>query len=173
MLEVVGITGGFEDNGIRIENGSANTGWSFYSSSSGDMIIGKTTNLGTFNGTSGAYTSISDERLKTNIRPIDNVLSKVNEMNIFQYEFKYNNPQHKSSIGVIAQELQQSFPELVSVNESNEGNTLVENQLGVDYAGLSVVAIKAIQEQQKIIDEQQRRIDNLIQRIESLEKNNR
>jgi hypothetical protein len=64
-----------------------------------------------------------------------------------RYEFKHD-AGHKQTIGFIAQELQQKFPEYVAVHTANDGNPIVENQLGVDYAGMSVVAIKAIQEQQ-------------------------
>ena len=54
---------------------------------------------------------------------------------------------------------QQVFPEFVSENKTNDGNPLVSNQLGIDYAGLSAVAIKAIQEQQVIIESQKKEID--------------
>lgn len=151
-LQVDGITGTFNDNGIRIQNTTANTGWSFYASSSGDMIIGKTGNLGYFNGTSGAYTSSSDARLKTNIQNIETVLPKLKLLEAKRYEFKNNNPEHVQSIGFLAQDVQKVFPELISVNKNNEGNPQVENQLGMDYAGMSVIAIKAIQEQQAQIE---------------------
>lgn len=151
-LQVDGITGTFNDNGIRIQNTTANTGWSFYASSSGDMIIGKTGNLGYFNGTTGAYTSSSDARLKTNIQNIETVLPKLKLLEAKRYEFKYNNPEHIRSIGFLAQDVQKVFPELISVNKNNEGNPQVDNQLGMDYAGLSVIAIKAIQEQQAQIE---------------------
>lgn len=160
-FQVEGITGSFVDNGIRINNTSASTGWSFYASSSGEMIIGKTTNLGTFNGTTGAYTAISDARLKTNIQPLESVLDRVLNLGAKRYEFIYDNPQHIQTIGVIAQELQESFPEYVYENKSNEGNPRVQNQLGVDYAGLSVIAIKAIQEQQVLIEKLEKRIAEL------------
>ncbi|RYD99677.1 MAG: tail fiber domain-containing protein [Sphingobacteriales bacterium] len=151
-LQVDGITGTFNDNGIRIQNTTANTGWSFYASTSGDLIIGKTGNLGYFNGTTGAYTSSSDARLKTNIQNIETVLPKLKLLEAKRYEFRFNNPDHIQSIGFLAQNVQQLFPELITVNKTNEGNPQVDNQLGMDYAGLSVVAIKAIQEQQAQIE---------------------
>ena len=169
-LQVNGVTGGFADAGIRIQNTSSGNGWSFYPSSTGNMIIGNLSNLGQFDGTTGAYTSLSDKRLKQNIRPVESVLQNVTDLRILRYEFIHNNPQHKQSIGVLAQELLESFPELVSVHTTNDGNPLVENQLGVDYAGLSVVAIKAIQEQQVLIEQQQLQIDELTRRLEQLEK---
>ncbi len=150
-LQVDGITGSFNDNGIRIVNTTASSGWSFYSSSSGALIIGRTGNLGQFDGNTGVYTSLSDERLKTNIQPLESVLPKLMSVQAKRYEFKHD-PGHKQTIGFIAQELQQKFPEYVAVHTANDGNPIVENQLGVDYAGMSVVAIKAIQEQQAQIE---------------------
>jgi hypothetical protein len=157
-LEVDGITGSFNDNGIRIQNTTASKGWNLYASSNGDMIIGNTGNLGTFNGTTGVYTSISDERLKTNVKDIESVLTKVLGLNPKRYEFKYNNPEHIQSIGFIAQEVKSVFPEFVTINTTNEGNPKVESQLGIDYAGMCVVAIKAIQEQQQVIESLKARI---------------
>lgn len=164
-LRVDGITGSFSDNGIRIQNTTANTGWNFYASSSGNLIVGKSSNLGQFDGTTGAYSTISDSRLKSNIRPLENVMPKLMAMEIKRYEFKHDNPTNKTSIGVIAQELQQQFPEYVTVHKNNDGNPLVQDQLGVDYAGLSVIALKAIQEQQAVIAELQRKVAELERRL--------
>ncbi len=161
-LQVNGITGGFVDSGIRIHNATANTGWSFYPSSSGAMIIGKTGNLGQFDGATGAYTSLSDERLKTNVEKMSSVLDALKNLNIYRYEFKNNNSTHKKDLGVMAQDLQKYFPELVSKG-ANDGNPMETDQLYVNYSGLGVIALKAIQEQQKIIE-------NLEERIKELER---
>ncbi|MCB0840534.1 MAG: tail fiber domain-containing protein [Bacteroidetes bacterium] len=172
-LQVDGETGGFDDAGIRIENVTGNTGWSFYPSSSGVMFIGKTTNLGTFDGTSGAYTATSDARLKKDITPLEDVLSNVLSLEVKRYKYIHNNPQNREFIGVLAQDVQQNYPEFVSVNTTNDGNPLVQNQMGVDYAGLSVLAIKAIQEQQQIINAQNAVIQDLQERLEKLEQSSR
>jgi hypothetical protein len=56
------------------------------------------------------------------------------------------------------------FPELVeSVGENGEN-------LAINYAGFSVVAIKAIQEQQVMIQKQQETIDKLKFQIAELER---
>ncbi|MNU17136.1 hypothetical protein D3C71_53160 [compost metagenome] len=164
-MQVDGVTGTFNDNGIRIQNTTANTGWSFYASSTGDMIIGKTGNLGTFNGTTGVYTSLSDARLKTNIQSMESVLPKLKALDAKRYEYKFNNPNHVKSIGFLAQDVQTVFPELVMVNTTGEGNPMVDNQLTMDYSGLSVIAIKAIQEQQAVIEELKKEIEILKAKI--------
>lgn len=167
-FEIDGPAGTFNVSGIRIQNTTGATGWSFYPSSSGALIIGKTSNLGSFDGTTGAYTASSDERLKTNIRPLEPVLPSILNIQLKRYEFKENNPSHKESIGIIAQDLQKVFPEFVSVNTANEGNPMVENQLGVDYGGLSVLALKAIQEQQNEIELLKAEIESLKQEIKNM-----
>lgn len=160
-FQVDGITGGFQTSGIRIQNATDNKGWSFYPSSTGNMIIGDQSNLGEFNGVTGAYTSLSDERLKTNFQAMDSVLKSVSNLKLFRYEYKNNNPTHRKDIGVVAQDLQKYFPELVSVNSTNEGNPTEQNQMFVNYSGLGVVALKAIQEQQEIIKNLEARIKQL------------
>ena len=57
-------------------------------------------------------------------------------------------------IGFLAQDVQVLFPELVKHRE--------DEYLGLNYDDFGVIAIKAIQEQQKIIDE-------LLERIKELE----
>ncbi|MEQ8360958.1 MAG: tail fiber domain-containing protein [Cytophagales bacterium] len=160
-FHVSGPTGSFSDNGIRIENSSIGSGWSFYASSSGAMLLGRSSNLGTFNGTTGAYTATSDARLKKNIRPIEDVLDKVMNVSVKKYQYIHDAQGQKDYIGVLAQDLRNEFPEFVSENTEDEGNPLVPNQLGVDYAGLSVIALKAIQELKAENKELRERIEAL------------
>jgi Chaperone of endosialidase len=149
-VDVGGVTGGLSE-GLGITNKSITSTWFLYSSASGNMFIGKAGNLGVFDGVSGAYTAVSDGRLKTNIKPLESVLSKIMSLDAKRYEYKVN-ANGQQNIGFIAQEIQKEFPEFVRVNKNDEGNPLVENQLSMDYSGLSVVAIKAIQEQQEMLN---------------------
>ena len=80
----------------------------------------------------------------------------------------------KSYLGFLAQYLVQYFPEAVHIptDETEKG----ENFYSVDYGSLSVVALKAIQEQQEKItslqqqlDQQDQLISTLISRLEALE----
>ena len=150
-LQVNGITGGFGDSGIRIQNSTANTGWSFYPSNSGDLIIGTTGNRGQFDGVTGVYSTLSDERTKTAIRPLESVMGRVMGLQLARYRYKSSPANGTDSIGVTAQNLQQAFPELVSVNTTDEGNPTDSQQLMVNYSGLGVVALRALQEQQQQI----------------------
>ena len=84
--------------------------------------------------------SLSDEKLKKDISTIDDALDKVKQLRGVDYTWKDSEEKSK---GVIAQELQEVFPELVS--ESGSG-------LSVNYNGIIGVLIEAIKEQQKQID---------------------
>lgn len=95
------------------------------------------------------------------------VLDKVVALQPSRYEFIDQNPTHRKSLGFIAQEVQPLFPELVY--EANDKERGLEC-LTLDYAGFGIVAIKAIQEQQKIIETQEARIKSLEERLARLEE---
>lgn len=119
---------------------------------------------GVFLSTTGQYNMTSDRRLKKDIVPLGGVLAKVNKLKASQYQYKNNNPSSIKSIGFIAQDVQQIFPELVhSTSDANHQDVLT-----LDYSGFSVLAIKAIQEQNKIIDDQEERINALEKQVKLL-----
>ena len=104
-----------------------------------------------------AFTSISDRRLKENIKNTQYGLVEVLKLLPVEYNLKSNG---LSQIGFIAQDLKLLIPEAVNGIEGdlNKGETL-----GITYTTLIPVLTKAIQEQQKTIND-------LIKRIETLEK---
>ena len=108
----------------------------------------------------GDVTVSSDARLKANIVSLGATLSKLLNIDGKTYTVKKNGAQ---KIGVLAQDIQEVFPELVS--EDNEG------MLSVNYQGLIPVLINALKEQQKEIEylrEQEKRIERLEQLIQNL-----
>ena len=120
----------------------------------------------------GTLNSSSDARLKKNVQTIDGALDKVLKLRGVSYYWKnkeemgadstirhFDNNKH---IGVIAQELEEVFPELVS--DDKEGFKTVE------YTALAPILIEAIKEQQTIIDNQQKQIDELKRLVEELMK---
>jgi hypothetical protein len=111
--------------------------------------------------------------LKENISPYKSVLRDLKNLNISTYRYKSNAPNSRS-FGLIAQNVAQYFPEIVSETQDKEGRKL----LGIAYGKTGVLALKAIQEQQAIIEKQQQQIENLqqqinllLKRIEVIEKN--
>jgi len=104
----------------------------------------------------GNYHNSSDRRLKKNIKEMGPILDKVLKLKPSYYQFKDDN-RNNMDIGFIAQEVELLFPELVSSN--NELKSLC-------YAKFAVLAIKAIQEQQKEI-EHLKRIEKRLSDLET------
>ena len=105
-----------------------------------------------FNGDatlSGDLTINSDERLKDNIQPLGSTLNKLHQIEAKTYSLK-KDEEHTPKIGVLAQEVQAVFPELVT-----EG---ADGILSVNYQGLVPVLINAINEQQLKMSEQHAKI---------------
>jgi hypothetical protein len=97
---------------------------------------------------SGALT-FSDERYKKDIESIENANENISKLEGVRYnwrkdEFPDNNFSEKQQIGLIAQEVEKVFPELV--------NTLPNGYKTVNYQALVPVLIEALKEQQKLID---------------------
>ncbi len=164
-------SGGGASDGLRLQStGSNNNDWVLYSQNSiGDLsIYFNGTQRGRFSDTDGVYTNFSDARLKTDVANLRSVLSDVLQLQARSYRYSFQDKSDlRSSIGFYAQDVQSVFPELVYGGESDDEG---QDYLTMNYGGLSVVAIKAIQEQQEIIDAQQQTIDQLIRRIEALER---
>ena len=87
---------------------------------------------------SGNVTAFSDSRLKTEIHTIKNPLEKVDRLRGVTFKWLHTN---KPSSGVIAQEVQEIFPELVE-STTHEGKEV----LSVDYGKLVGVLIESIKE---------------------------
>ena len=140
-------------DGLILENtGSASPfpWWRLYvSSSSSDLrlfsrIQGNTV-VGAFDDITGVYSNISDVRLKKNVRELSFDWQSFMSLNPYSYAL-LNQDSTERSIGLMAQDVLKVYPELVTYIKEND-------QYLMNYSGLSVVAIKAAQEQQKRIVE--------------------
>jgi hypothetical protein len=87
------------------------------------------------------FNSTSDIRLKENIHQIKDPLEKIMQINGVAFNWKDNK---EAAIGVIAQDIEEIFPELVKENEHHKS---------VNYNGLIGVLIEAMKEQQRQIEE--------------------
>ncbi|MFZ2206587.1 MAG: tail fiber domain-containing protein [Microgenomates group bacterium] len=94
------------------------------------------------------HSCTSDERLKKNIAKLAPVAEKIARMKPVSFDWKFGKAK-KKSIGLIAQDLEKIYPELV-----HEG---VDGYKSIEYDKLTAILISAIQE--------------LTQRVEHLEKN--
>ncbi len=138
-------------DGFRIENQSTSENWMQFVSGTGDFRLYRNGSLrGTFDATTGAYASVSDQSLKKAIQTLPAQMPNILKLRPANYQFndQSNNATH---IGLIAQEVRSIYPELAPLIESvNEGGK--RDLYGVTYAGFIPVLIAGMQEQQQQID---------------------
>ncbi|WP_400190610.1 tail fiber domain-containing protein [Hymenobacter sp. B81] len=126
---------------------------------------------GWFRPTDGGYTQNSDRRLKTRIEPLGATLPRLLQLQPVRYQLQYHNPDNQLTYGLIAQDVQPLFPELVEVRPDAQGSYDGLKELyGINYAQLGVVAVKAIQEQQLLLGQQSQEIAELKTRLAALEQ---
>jgi len=97
-----------------------------------------------------AWAGISDYRLKDNISEYS-VLDKLDDYRAVEFDWKAGG---NHDVGVMAQELQSIFPELVNAgsSEGDIANAADPGVWSVQYSKLGALALQAIKEQQTIID---------------------
>ena len=99
----------------------------------------------------GTVTANSDEKLKTNIKTIDNALDKVLSLRGVEFD-RIDTGDHQ--IGVIAQEVEKIIPDVVYPKQPAPDY----ETKSVAYANLVGLLIEAIKEQNQRIDELERRL---------------
>jgi hypothetical protein len=122
---------------------------------SNDLTVSGDTTVGndlTVNGNVnvGDVNVSSDARLKSNIVSLGSTLAKLLLIDGKSYTMKKDG---KQKIGVLAQDIQKVFPELVSTDDNE--------MLAVNYQGLVPVLINALKEQ----DDKISRLENLVQQL--------
>ena len=130
---------------MNIQNNGATTlyysaGEKFRTTGSGVIITGI--------ATATDFDSTSDIRLKTNIKPIEDPLAKVIQIEGVSFNWKENN---RPALGVIADQVQEIIPELVHGDDPKT----------VNYNGLIGLLIEAVKEQQTQIDSLKNRLSKL------------
>ena len=115
-------------------------------------------------------TATSDERMKDNITTLDNILPSVMKMRGVRFTWK-TEPEMGTRIGLLAQEVEPVFPELVFTNE-------YDGYKGINYAEFTAVLIEAIKEQQEQIrqlqesQQQAQGLESQQQQIQALQQEN-
>ncbi|MBK6966756.1 MAG: tail fiber domain-containing protein [Bacteroidales bacterium] len=150
-----------------IAPGAGNT-WAVYS------MAPTTGYAGYFSGNvfcSGSYLP-SDEKLKENIRPMQDALDDVMKLDVKTYEFRttefpeLNLPPDRQN-GFTAQNLESVFPELVKLNPAKKEQPTEFK--AVNYTGMIPVLTAAIQEQQAEIEQLREQNALLLSRLSRLE----
>ena len=140
----------------------------------------------------------SDERLKTNIKPIENALEKLCTLRGVTFDWTdeageagFHPEQKYNDVGVLAQEVEKVLPQLVmpapfDLHQGNPDTEYVEGELSqaellgtsksgknyktVEYGRMVALTIEAIKEQQTIINKQQQEISDLKDMVSELVK---
>lgn len=107
------------------------------------------------------YSNFSDLRLKTNIRPTQNSLVNLRKIQGCNYLWKDSKSSQNLQTGVIAQEVERWFPELVSVAENG--------YKAVNYIGLIPHLIEAVKE----LDQKTEEIATLKKELASVQEMNK
>ena len=126
-------------NSNRIGFLRSNNNWGFYCDNDGNVTAANN------------VTAYSDARLKTNVNTINDALSIVGKLRGVSFDWKADG---KHSIGVIAQEVEEVLPELVTTSEGvNPATQEIEEIKSVDYGKMVGVLINAINELKAEIEE--------------------
>lgn len=99
-----------------------------------------------------SWSSLSDRRLKENIKPITNGLDKIMKLNPVSYNYLHSDVQ---SLGLIAQEVKEVVPEIVNVPKNED------EYMSVRYSELIPVLIDAVQELKKENEELKKKMESL------------
>ena len=94
------------------------------------------------------FDSLSDRRYKENIRPIENALDKVADLNGIHFDYKNSG---NKSMGLIAQDVQKVFPECVSGKDP----------ISVNYNGIIGALVEAVKELKDQNEQLRKDIDDL------------
>jgi hypothetical protein len=106
----------------------------------------------------GNITAYSDARKKENVITIENALEKVNNLRGVYYN-RIDDEKKTKQIGVIAQEINEVVPEVVTYAEDVD-------EYGVSYGNLAGLFIEAIKEQTDIINSLKKEIAELKAKLE-------
>jgi hypothetical protein len=122
--------------------------------------------VGAFDRVSGIYTAVSDRRVKKDIEESPDILDKVLTLHVLKYHFLENETSDHKYYGLIAQDVEKIFPEVV---QHNYYDGISGDFYTMDHSAFGILAIKALQEQQQKLKQQDEEIGELKKRLEKLE----
>lgn len=143
---------------VRQEIGIADYGFLSYKDYLGRWHEVRLQNNGDFNNLTGNWVTGSDRRIKTDIKEIEDPIALIRGLKLYT-----GKRDGKPFIGGIAQEIEETLPQLVAEGGSlqlQSGET-VEQVKSVDYATLGYVALAALNQALDRIE----RLEELIERL--------
>jgi len=138
---------------------------------------------------SGTIYNPSDRRIKSNIKDINHALAKIRLLKPYSYEKNLNlidkTPKNVilkkeqlevvnqetdpiGEFGLVAQEVELVFPELVKTTQTKLKNDDSSTLKSVNYIGLIPVLIKGVQEQQSQIEQLKKENATLKEQIDTI-----
>ena len=132
------VTVGVDDTGYDVKFFGATTGKYMEWDESADTLT-----------VAGSLVETSSREMKTNIEPIENILSAVLQMQGVKFDWKIG---QKDNYGFIAEDMNEILPEVVSCDEEGKPQ-------GIQYTKLTAVLVEALKEQQIQIDELKSRLN--------------
>jgi hypothetical protein len=164
---------------FTLQNSADNSSWYFSDDVNDNLVFQPNTGMGAYISRDGNYHVNSDVRLKRDITSLSGVLERVLQMRPVSYRFRSASSEAPPTLGLIAQEVEPLFPEVVGERAGMKS---------LAYSELVPVTIRAIQElNQKLetdlasqrrasvardaeIQKLEKQNENLVQRLERLEK---
>lgn len=141
---------------FTIRNTAATAGqlWTYGPNSANSLIIVNQDGNGVYMANGGtSWTSLSDERLKTDLVPIEDASNKVSTLRAVTGRY-IKDDTSVSRAFLIAQDVQKVLPEAVNVQPDEQGT------LGIQYTDVIPLLVAAIKEQKTMIDQLNQRLSN-------------
>jgi hypothetical protein len=144
---------------VQTDSDADKVGVGFYTSDSSAssqtmdlrMLLNHTGNLHVDADVVAFSTSVSDEKLKDNVKTISNPLDKVMALRGVEFDWNKGNRKGQKDLGLIAQEVEKVLPEIVREKKM----AFIDNETykTIDYDKVVGLLIEAIKEQQQQIEE--------------------
>ena len=156
-MSIIGRSDGYSE--FHFRNNANSSSYAYIQGQPGNNLAIVAGGAGGVYLSSGAtsWSAISDERLKTINSNIDNAVDKLLTLRAVNFSWKSDETK-KENLGLIAQDLETTFPQVIDKFKYKEDDT---EYLNVRYTDLVPVLVKAIQEQQATITSLQDRIYKL------------
>jgi hypothetical protein len=155
----IGTTSSFGVRGIQVisndvgqvsmRHASATAGkyWRIGPDSAGNnFVVANQNGTGQYMSDGGtSWISTSDERLKTDLLPIENATNKISNLRAVTGRFKTDQEETRRAF-LIAQDVQEVLPEAITVKDDKQGT------LGLSYTDIIPLLVASIKEQQALIE---------------------
>lgn len=146
--QMIGTYMGWDQGAVFLGGYNVNNPSGFYSNTNKIMCGGA---AGTLPIYATAFNTVSSRSYKRDFEPVTYGIDAVMALQPMQYHYNFEDDTlTKKHIGLIAEDVNQVVPEVVSVEDGR--------CIGMDYSSLVPVLIKAMQEQQAMIESQNKKI---------------